>query len=61
HGEIDRCDVLVRNNSGDDNADVEVNLDSDRDSRRALRRVPGGDSGWGASPCEESRAGVEER
>ncbi|MEU5342170.1 serine/threonine-protein kinase [Streptomyces sp. NPDC020766] len=31
HGEIDRCDVLVRNNSGDDNADVEVNLDSDRD------------------------------
>ena len=31
HGEIDRCDVLVRNNSGDDIADVEVNLDSDRD------------------------------
>ncbi|MEV4035195.1 serine/threonine-protein kinase [Streptomyces umbrinus] len=31
YGEIDRCDVLVRNNSGDDNADVEVNLDSDRD------------------------------
>ncbi|MEV0556079.1 serine/threonine-protein kinase [Streptomyces sp. NPDC050597] len=31
YGEIDRCDVLVRNNSGDDIADVEVNLDSDRD------------------------------
>ncbi|MFF1447860.1 protein kinase [Streptomyces sp. NPDC058274] len=31
YGEIDRCDVLVRNNSGDDNADVQVNLDSDRD------------------------------
>jgi hypothetical protein len=28
YGEIDRCDVLVRNNSGDDNADVQVNLDS---------------------------------
>ncbi|WP_406218267.1 protein kinase domain-containing protein [Streptomyces canus] len=31
YGEIDRCDVLVRNKSGDDNADVQVNLDSDRD------------------------------
>ncbi|MFE9765324.1 serine/threonine-protein kinase [Streptomyces sp. NPDC005808] len=31
YGEIDRCDVLVRNNSGDDNAEVQVNLDSDRD------------------------------
>jgi len=31
YGEIDRCDVLVRNNSGDDNADVQVNLDADRD------------------------------
>ncbi|KUN24118.1 serine/threonine protein kinase [Streptomyces antibioticus] len=31
YGEIDRCDVLVRNNSGHDNADVQVNLDSDRD------------------------------
>ena len=31
YGEIDRCDVLVRNSSGDDNADVQVNLDSDRD------------------------------
>ena len=31
YGEFDRCDVLVRNNSGDDNADVQVNLDSDRD------------------------------
>ncbi|MFI1223803.1 MULTISPECIES: serine/threonine-protein kinase [unclassified Streptomyces] len=31
YGEVDRCDVLVRNNSGDDFADVEVNLDSDRD------------------------------
>jgi hypothetical protein len=30
YGEFDRCDVLVRNNSGDDNADVQVNLDSDR-------------------------------
>ncbi len=31
YGEFDRCDVLVRNGSGDDNADVQVNLDSDRD------------------------------
>lgn len=31
YGEFDRCDVLVRNDSGDDNADVQVNLDSDRD------------------------------
>ncbi|MFJ8753944.1 serine/threonine-protein kinase [Streptomyces sp. NPDC102441] len=31
YGEVDRCDVLVRNSSGDDIADVEVNLDSDRD------------------------------
>ncbi|MGW1713804.1 serine/threonine-protein kinase [Streptomyces sp. NPDC002156] len=31
YGEFDRCDVLVRNNGGDDNADVQVNLDSDRD------------------------------
>ncbi|WP_328748958.1 protein kinase [Streptomyces sp. NBC_00285] len=31
YGEFDRCDVLVRNNSGDENADVQVNLDSDRD------------------------------
>ncbi|EDY56497.1 MULTISPECIES: serine/threonine-protein kinase [Streptomyces] len=31
YGEFDRCDVLVRNSSGDDNADVQVNLDSDRD------------------------------
>ena len=31
YGEFDRCDVLVHNNSGDDNADVQVNLDSDRD------------------------------
>ncbi|MEU9184718.1 serine/threonine-protein kinase [Streptomyces sp. NPDC048484] len=31
YGEIDRCDVLVRNNSGDDTAGVQVNLDSDRD------------------------------
>ncbi|WP_405616042.1 protein kinase domain-containing protein [Streptomyces sp. NBC_00076] len=31
YGEFDRCDVLVRNNSGDDIADVQVNLDSDRD------------------------------
>ncbi|MFG2553966.1 protein kinase [Streptomyces sp. NPDC048581] len=31
HGEIDRCDVVLRNNSGDDNADIQVNLDSDQD------------------------------
>ncbi|MFJ8140932.1 serine/threonine-protein kinase [Streptomyces sp. NPDC096013] len=31
YGEFDRCDVLVRNNSGNDNADVQVNLDSHRD------------------------------
>ncbi|MFI6864417.1 serine/threonine-protein kinase [Streptomyces sp. NPDC050421] len=31
YGEVDRCDVLVRNSSGDDIADIEVNLDSDRD------------------------------
>ena len=31
HGEFDTCDVLVRNSSGNDNADVQVNLDSDRD------------------------------
>ncbi|WP_405842200.1 protein kinase domain-containing protein [Streptomyces sp. NBC_01518] len=32
YGEIDRCDVIVLNNSGDDNADVQVDLDSDRDT-----------------------------
>ncbi|MCX5559236.1 serine/threonine-protein kinase [Streptomyces sp. NBC_00038] len=32
YGEIDRCDVLVHNSSGDDNADVQVNLDSDQDT-----------------------------
>ncbi|MER5796405.1 serine/threonine-protein kinase [Streptomyces sp. NPDC001980] len=32
YGEIDRCDVLVKNHSGDDNADVQVNLDADQDS-----------------------------
>lgn len=31
YGELDRCDVIVLNNSGDDNAGVQVNLDSDRD------------------------------
>lgn len=31
YGEFDRCDVLVRNRSGDDNADVQVNLDADQD------------------------------
>ncbi|MFJ8062746.1 protein kinase [Streptomyces sp. NPDC096142] len=31
YGELDGCDVLVRNTSGDDNADVQVNLDSNRD------------------------------
>ncbi|MFE4969508.1 protein kinase [Streptomyces sp. NPDC056660] len=31
YGEIDRCDVLVKNNDGDDNADVQVNLDADQD------------------------------
>ncbi|MET9498619.1 protein kinase [Streptomyces sp. NPDC006552] len=31
YGEADRCDVLVRNKSGDDTADVQVNLDADRD------------------------------
>ncbi|WP_405723220.1 serine/threonine protein kinase [Streptomyces sp. NBC_01537] len=31
YGEFDRCDVLVQNNSGDDNADVQVNLDANRD------------------------------
>ncbi|MFI6625999.1 serine/threonine-protein kinase [Streptomyces sp. NPDC050528] len=32
YGEIDRCDILVDNTSGDDIADVQVNLDADRDS-----------------------------
>ncbi|MER5525208.1 protein kinase [Streptomyces sp. NPDC002677] len=32
YGEIDRCDVLVKNNDGDDNADVQVNLDADQDN-----------------------------
>ncbi|MFD9328254.1 serine/threonine-protein kinase [Streptomyces sp. NPDC060065] len=32
YGEIDRCDVLVHNSSGDDNADVQVNLDADQDT-----------------------------
>ncbi|MEW1828389.1 serine/threonine-protein kinase [Streptomyces sp. NPDC088196] len=31
YGEIDRCDILVDNASGDDIADVQVNLDADRD------------------------------
>ncbi|WP_405870864.1 serine/threonine-protein kinase [Streptomyces sp. NBC_00005] len=31
YGEIDRCDVLVQNSSGDDNADVQVNLDGNQD------------------------------
>ncbi|MFJ4785744.1 serine/threonine-protein kinase [Streptomyces sp. NPDC088794] len=31
YGEIDRCDVLVENSSGDDTADLQVNLDADRD------------------------------
>ncbi|MFJ5264707.1 protein kinase [Streptomyces sp. NPDC088387] len=31
YGEFDRCDVVVANSSGDENADLEVNLDSDRD------------------------------
>lgn len=35
--EFDRCDVLVRNNSGDDTADVQVNLDSDRDDFADVR------------------------
>ncbi|MFE7274213.1 serine/threonine-protein kinase [Streptomyces sp. NPDC057623] len=44
YGEIDRCDVLVRNSSGDDNADVQVNLDSDRDDFDDIRstRLVGG-------------------
>ncbi|MEU2617808.1 serine/threonine-protein kinase [Streptomyces sp. NPDC007157] len=32
YGEIDRCDVLVKNTDGDDNADVQVNLDADQDN-----------------------------
>ncbi|MFJ6742874.1 serine/threonine-protein kinase [Streptomyces sp. NPDC091279] len=31
YGEIDRCDVILRNRSGDENADVQVNLDSTPD------------------------------
>jgi hypothetical protein len=31
YGEIDRCDVLVHNGSGDDIAGLQVNLDADRD------------------------------
>lgn len=31
YGEIDRCDVLVHNAGGDDTADIQVNLDADRD------------------------------
>lgn len=44
YGEVDRCDVLVRNNSGDDIADVEVNLDADRDEFDEIRstRLVGG-------------------
>ncbi|MFS8200377.1 serine/threonine-protein kinase [Streptomyces sp. CWNU-52B] len=44
YGEVDRCDVLVRNGSGDDIADVEVNLDSDRDDFDEVRstRLVGG-------------------
>ncbi|MEU0412107.1 protein kinase [Streptomyces griseorubiginosus] len=44
YGEFDRCDVLVRNNSGDDNADVQVNLDADRDDFEdiASTRLVGG-------------------
>ncbi|WP_043667033.1 protein kinase domain-containing protein [Streptomyces xylophagus] len=44
YGEIDRCDVLVRNTSGDDTADVQVNLDSDRDDFDDIRstRLVGG-------------------
>ncbi|MFJ9380082.1 serine/threonine-protein kinase [Streptomyces sp. NPDC101455] len=37
YGEIDRCDVLVRNTSGDDIADVQVNLDADRDDFDDIR------------------------
>ncbi|MEU0965979.1 protein kinase [Streptomyces sp. NPDC005917] len=32
YGEIDRCDVLMKNNDGDDNADVQVNLDAHQDN-----------------------------
>ncbi|MEU6732733.1 protein kinase [Streptomyces physcomitrii] len=32
YGEIDRCDVLLRNGSGDEVADVEVNFDADLDT-----------------------------
>ncbi|MEV0468689.1 serine/threonine-protein kinase [Streptomyces prunicolor] len=31
YGDIDRCDVILLNNGGNDNAGVQVNLDSDRD------------------------------
>lgn len=31
YGELDRCDVVVVNSSGDDIGDVQVNLDADRD------------------------------
>ncbi|MFE0103576.1 protein kinase [Streptomyces sp. NPDC059009] len=31
YGEFDRCDVLLKNRSGDDNADLQVNLDDDQD------------------------------
>lgn len=31
YGELDRCDVLAVNSSGDDIGDVQVNLDGDRD------------------------------
>ncbi|MGX9888798.1 serine/threonine-protein kinase [Streptomyces sp. NPDC002276] len=44
YGEIDRCDVLVRNAGGDDTADVQVNLDADRDDFEGVRstRLVGG-------------------
>ncbi|MEV8542906.1 protein kinase [Streptomyces sp. NPDC051572] len=46
YGELDRCDVIVLNNSGDDNADAQINLDSDRDEFdhiESTRLVPGTD------------------
>ncbi|WP_230396456.1 serine/threonine-protein kinase [Streptomyces blattellae] len=45
YGELDRCDVVVRNSSGDDSADVQVNLDADQDtfdgapSTRVVRNI----------------------
>ena len=46
YGEIDRCDVILLNSSGDDNAGAQINLDSGRDKFdhiESTQLVPGTD------------------